>query len=80
MIVYPVYVFNYQWPISLVAMAILNLKNKRNCLNDNSFKPLRQYDSNLIQMLLGLGQFKMIKIMVICLLVWLLWQQKVQLE
>ena len=39
-------------------------------------KPLNQYDSNLVQMLLGKGQFKTAKIMVICLFVWLPWQQK----
>ena len=39
-------------------------------------KPLKQYDSKLVQMLLGYGQFKIAKIMVLCLLVWLPWQQK----
>ena len=39
-------------------------------------KPLKRYDSNLVQMLFGLGQSKITKIMVICLLDWLPWQQK----
>ena len=39
-------------------------------------KPLKQYDSNFVQMLLWSGQFKIAKNMVICLLVWLSWQQK----
>ena len=43
-------------------------------------KPLKQYDSNLVQMLLGLGQSKIAKIMVICLLVWLPWQQKAPID
>ena len=34
-------------------------------------KPLKQYDSNFAHMLLGKGQFKTAKFMVICLLVWL---------
>ena len=38
MIVYLVYVFDDQWLFCLVAMAILNLKKKRNLLNDNSSK------------------------------------------
>ena len=39
-------------------------------------KPLKQYDSNFVEMLLGQGQSKIAKIMVICLLVWLPWQKK----
>ena len=53
MIVYSDYVFYDQWPFCLVAMAILNFK-KGIVLNDNSFKPLKQYGTNLVQMLLGL--------------------------
>ena len=40
-------------------------------------KPLRQYDSNFVQMLLRLGQFKIAKIMVICHLVWLHGNRKI---
>ena len=39
MIVYSVYVFDDQWPFSLVAMATFKLNfKKRIFLNDNSFK------------------------------------------
>ena len=37
MIVYPIYVLYDQWPFCLVAMATLTFE-KRNFLNDNSFK------------------------------------------
>ena len=43
-------------------------------------KPLKQYDSNLVKMLLLLGQFKKAKIVVICLLIWLPWQQKAPID
>ena len=36
--------------------------------------------TNLVQMLLGQGQFKIAKIMVICPLVWLPWQQKAPID
>ena len=75
MIVYPVYVFYDQRPFCLLVMATLNFK-KDFFLMTTPSKQLKQYDSNLVQMLLGLGQFKTAKIVVICLLVWLPWQQK----
>ena len=43
-------------------------------------KPLKQYDSYLVQMLLGKGQFKIAKIVAICLLVWLPWQQNAPID
>ena len=43
-------------------------------------KPLKQYDSYMVHMLFGYGQFKIVKIMVICLLVWLPWQQKAPID
>ena len=43
-------------------------------------KPSNQYESNFVQLLLGKGQFKLAKIMVICLLVWLPWQQKFPID
>ena len=43
-------------------------------------KPLKQYDSNLVQMLLEYGQSKIVKIMMICDLVWLPWQQKAPVD
>ena len=45
-----------------------------------SQKRLKQYDSNLVQMLLGKRQFKIAKTLVIPLLVWLPWQQKVLID
>ena len=63
--------FYDQWPFCLIAMATLNFKKGIFQMTTPS-TPLKQYDSNLVQMLLGLGQFKIAKIMVICLLVWLL--------
>ena len=39
-----------------------------------TWKPLKQFHSNLVQMLFG--QFKQAKIVVICILVWLLREQK----
>ena len=56
-------------------MATLNFKE--GIFKMTTPKPLKWYDSNLVQMLLGEGQVKIAKIMVICLLVWLPWQQKV---
>ena len=38
MSVCPIYIFYDQWLFCLVAMAILDLKKKRNFLNDISFK------------------------------------------
>ena len=43
-------------------------------------KTLKQYDTYFVQMLLMKGQFKIAKIMVICLLVWLPWQQKAPID
>ena len=43
-------------------------------------KSLQQYYSNLAQKLLRLGQFKLAKIMVVCLLVWFTWQQKAPID
>ena len=68
MIVYPVYVVYDQWPFCLVAMTTSNFK-KGFFFNDSLSKSLKQYDSNLVQMLFGYGQFKIAKIVVICLLV-----------
>ena len=45
--------FYDQQPFCLVAMATLNFK-KGMVLNDKSFKPLKQYGSILVKMLLGL--------------------------
>ena len=39
-------------------------------------KPLKLWDSNLVQILLGVGQFKIAKSLAVCILVWLPWQQK----
>ena len=43
-------------------------------------KPLKQLDSNLVQMLLGIGQFKIANSLAVCLVVWLLWQQKAPID
>ena len=43
-------------------------------------KPLKQLDSNLVQMLLRIGQFKIARSLAVCLLVWLPWQQKAPLD
>ena len=40
-------------------------------------KPLKQFDTYFVQML---GQFKIAKIVVICLLIWLLWQQQALID
>ena len=71
MIVYLVYVFYDQRPFYLVAMATLNLKKKYFFEMTATSKPLKMHDSNfslnLVKMLLGKGQFKISRIVVICL-------------
>ena len=61
------------WPFCLVAMATFNFK--KGLFQMTTSKTLKQYDSildyDLIQKLLGLGQFRIAKIMAVCLLVWL---------
>ena len=47
---------------------------------DSNLVQIKQNDSNLVQMLLWYGQFKIAKIMLICLLVWLSWQQKARID
>ena len=68
MIVYLVYVFYDKWPFcSVIRNANINLKSRK-YLNDNSSKTTKRYDTNLVEMMLGLGQFKIAKILP---LVWL---------
>ena len=43
-------------------------------------KPRKQYDSYFVQMLVGLGLFKVAKIIVTYLLVWFTWQQKAPID
>ena len=43
-------------------------------------KPLKQKDSNLVQILPGIGQFKIAKRLAVCFLVWLPWQQKAPID
>ena len=72
MTVYPDYAFYDQCPFRLVAMATLNFKTG-NVLPTIPPKPLKQYDSYLVETLLGLGQLIKAKRLPICLLVWLPW-------
>ena len=51
MIVYPVYMFYDQWPFCLVAMITFNFE--KGLFQMTTSKPLQQYDSNLVQKLLG---------------------------
>ena len=57
MIVYPLYMFYDQWPFCLVATATFNFE-KKGLFQVTTSKPLKQYDFNLVQKLLGKGQFK----------------------
>ena len=67
-----------RWPFCLVAIATFNFEEE--LFQITTLKPLKQYDSNLVQKLLGKGQFKIAKIMVLCLLVWFSWQQKAPID
>ena len=51
MIVYPVFVFDYQQPFCLVAMATFSFE--KGFFQMTTSTPLKQYDSNLVQKLLG---------------------------
>ena len=51
MIVYSVYMFYDWWPFCLVAMATFNFE--KGLFQMTTLKSLKQYDSNLVQKLLG---------------------------
>ena len=67
-------------------MAILfgchgNIKfQKKSFLNGNSSKTIKLYDSNLVQMLLEKGQFRVAKSLPMWLMVYLPWQQKAPID
>ena len=70
-IVYSVYVFAYQQSFWLVAMATFNFE--KGLPNDN-------LETTAAVWLLFGTNFKIAKIMVFCLLVWLPWQQKAPID
>ena len=82
MIVYPVCVFDDQWPFCCLPWQhyfFFFFFKKRNFLNDNSSKTTEAVGL-WVQMQLGIGQFKIAKSLAVYLLVWLPWQQKAPID